>query len=214
MKMEEIKVMTVKQLREEAKKLGIKGRYEMTKPKLIEAINNYMVEENGMAIVANDNENMENQQQEDVVTTSNSNSNDVKEENVITISDSEETSADSEFATCISRKRTQAEYIDNVEPGMIIAFCTEPNKAISAKVREIRFSSAATPSVEYVIAVSKNGFIYKVPRSAIIWVKTGLRWPKGVFEKLKNHGGSEENGGSENVAGSTSNDVNAETDNS
>lgn len=209
MKMEE---MTVKQLREEAKKLGIKGRYEMTKPKLIEAINNHMVEENGMAIVANDNENMENQQQEEVVATSNSN--DVKEENAITISDSEETSADSEFATCISRKRTQAEYIDNVEPGMIIAFCTEPNKAISAKVREIRFSSAATPSVEYVIAVSKNGFIYKVPRSAIIWVKTGLRWPKGVFEKLKNHGGSEENGGSENVAGNTSNDVNAETDNS
>lgn len=212
MKMEEIKVMTVKQLREEAKKLGIKGRYEMTKFKLIEAINNHMVEENGMAIVAsNDNENMENQQQEEVVVTSN---NDVKEENVITVSDSEETNADSEFATCISRKKTQAEYIDNIKPGMIIAFCTEPNKAISAKVREIRFSSTVALSVEYVVAESKNGFVYKVPRSAIIWVKTGLRWPKGVFEKLKNHGGSEDNGGSENVAGSASNDVNVETDNS
>lgn len=206
MKMEEIKTMTVKQLREEAKKLGIKGRYEMTKPKLIEAINNCMVEENGMAII--DNENVENQQEEVVAA-----SNDVKEENIITVSD-EETNTDSEFATCISRKKTQAEYIDNIKPGMIIAFCTEPNKAISAKVREIRFSSTVALSVEYVVAESKNGFVYKVPRSAIIWVKTGLRWPKGVFEKLKNHGGSEDNGGSENVAGSTSNDVNAETDNS
>ena len=32
---------------------------------------------------------------------------------------------------------------------------------------------------------TKNGIEYKVPRKAIIWVKTGTRWPRGIFLQLK-----------------------------
>lgn len=80
-------------------------------------------------------------------------------------------------------KRSQSDYINAVEVGMIVAFKTV-SKAFSAKVEQIKRDNSGTVTELY--CKSKNGVEYKVPRSAVIWVKTGNRWPKGIFEQLKN----------------------------
>lgn len=174
----ELRGFTVKELREEAKSLKIKFWYNKTKAELVSGIleataenninNNNNVEENG---------NMEEIREATI-------SEDSTVEKVEAVQAEDEIAADNSYATLISHKKTPGEYIDNVEVGMIIAFATEPEKAISAKVKEI--FRAEDNGVKEVLAVSKNGYTYKVPRAAIIWVKTGHRWPRGIYDKLRN----------------------------
>lgn len=174
----ELRGFTVKELREEAKSLKIKFWYNKTKAELVSGIleataenninNNNNVEENG---------NMEEIREATI-------SEDSTVEKVEAVQAEDEIAADNSYATLISHKKTPGEYIDNVEVGMIIAFATEPEKAISAKVKEI--FRAEDNGVKEVLAVSKNGYTYKVPRAAIVWVKTGHRWPRGIYDKLRN----------------------------
>ena len=170
----ELRGFTVKELREEAKSLKIKFWYNKTKAELVSGIleataeNNTNVEENN---------NMEEIREATI-------SEDSTVEKVEAMQAEDEIAADNSYATLISHKKTPGEYIDNVEVGMIIAFATEPEKAISAKVKEI--FRAEDNGVKEVLAVSKNGYTYKVPRAAIIWVKTGHRWPRGIYDKLRN----------------------------
>lgn len=170
----ELKGFTVKELREEAKSLKIKFWYNKTKAELVSGIleataeNNTNVEENN---------NMEEIREATI-------SEDSTVEKVEAVQAEDEIAVDNSYATLISHKKTPGEYIDNVEVGMIIAFATEPEKAISAKVKEI--FRAEDNGVKEVLAVSKNGYTYKVPRAAIIWVKTGHRWPRGIYDKLRN----------------------------
>lgn len=74
--------------------------------------------------------------------------------------------------------RTKDSYIDNIEIGMIIAFNIARGKAMSAKVISIDSEN------NMYLCKAIDGTPYKVPRSTIIWVKTGKRWPRGIFEKL------------------------------
>lgn len=170
----ELKGFTVKELREEAKSLKIKFWYNKTKAELVSGIleataeNNTNVEENN---------NMEEIREATI-------SEDSTVEKVEAVQAEDEIAVDNSYATLISHKKTPGEYIDNVEVGMIIAFATEPEKAISAKVKEI--FRAEDNGVKEVLAVSKNGYTYKVPRAAIVWVKTGHRWPRGIYDKLRN----------------------------
>lgn len=170
----ELRGFTVKELREEAKSLKIKFWYNKTKAELVSGIleataeNNTNVEEN---------DNMEEIREATI-------SEDSTVEKVEAMQAEDEIAVDNSYATLISHKKTPGEYIDNVEVGMIIAFATEPEKAISAKVKEI--FRAEDNGVKEVLAVSKNGYTYKVPRAAIVWVKTGHRWPRGIYDKLRN----------------------------
>lgn len=170
----ELRGFTVKELREEAKSLKVKFWYNKTKAELVSGI---------LEATAENNENVE----------ENNNMEEIREatipedsavERVEAVQAEDEIAADNSYATLISHKKTPGEYIDNVEVGMIIAFATEPEKAISAKVKEI--FRAEDNGVKEVLAVSKNGYTYKVPRAAIIWVKTGHRWPRGIYDKLRN----------------------------
>lgn len=170
----ELRGFTVKELREEAKSLKVKFWYNKTKAELVSGI---------LEATAENNENVE----------ENNNMEEIREatipedsavERVEAVQAEDEIAADDSYATLISHKKTPGEYIDNVEVGMIIAFATEPEKAISAKVKEI--FKAEDNGVKEVLAVSKNGYTYKVPRAAIIWVKTGHRWPRGIYDKLRN----------------------------
>lgn len=170
----ELRGFTVKELREEAKSLKVKFWYNKTKAELVSGI---------LEATAENNENVE----------ENNNMEEIREatipedsavERVEAVQAEDEIAADNSYATLISHKKTPGEYIDNVEVGMIIAFATEPEKAISAKVKEI--FKAEDNGVKEVLAVSKNGYTYKVPRAAIIWVKTGHRWPRGIYDKLRN----------------------------
>lgn len=119
--------MTVKQLREKAKELGIVGRWSMTKTQLEEAIRDCLKEGPGS-----------------------------------------------------QAKSTTQKYIDNAPKGTVIAFKIELSgreRTLSGKIEEV--------SKDSVKVVTKNGSAYTIPRDKVIWVKTGLRWPKGVFNELK-----------------------------
>ena len=74
--------------------------------------------------------------------------------------------------------RTKDSYIDNIEIGMIIAFNIAKGKAMSAKVMSINSEDNTF------LCKAIDGTPYKVPRCSIIWVKTGKRWPRGIFQKL------------------------------
>lgn len=170
----ELRGFTVKELREEAKSLKVKFWYNKTKAELVSGILEATAENN---INVEENDNMEEIREVTIPE-------DSAVEKVEAAQAVEDEIADNSYATLISHKKTPGEYIDNVEVGMIIAFATEPEKAISAKVKEI-FKSEDN-GVKEVLAVSKNGYTYKVPRAAIIWVKTGHRWPRGIYDKLRN----------------------------
>lgn len=172
----ELRGFTVKELREEAKSLKIKFWYNKTKAELVSDILEATAENNINNVEENDN--MEEIREATI-------SEDSTVEKVEAVQAEDEIAADNSYATLISHKKTPGEYIDNVEVGMIIAFATEPEKAISAKVKEI-FRAAEDNGVKEVLAVSKNGYTYKVPRAAIVWVKTGHRWPRGIYDKLRN----------------------------
>ena len=58
----------------------------------------------------------------------------------------------------------------------MIAF--KANRMMSGKVLEVRD--------EDVKVECKNGSIYFVGKDAIAWVKTGARWPSGIFNALRN----------------------------
>lgn len=171
----ELRGFTVKELREEAKSLKIKFWYNKTKAELVSGILEATAENN---INVEENDNMEEIREATI-----SEDSTVKKVGAVQTAE-DEIAIDNSYATLISHKKTPGEYIDNVEVGMIIAFETEPEKAISAKVKEI--FRAEDNGVKEVLAVSKNGYTYKVPRAAIVWVKTGHRWPRGIYDKLRN----------------------------
>ena len=176
---------TKTELLELAKVLKISGRYDMNKETLI---NNIIASRNACETLkarldvntnTNDDEEKEN------------NMDNVK--NTTEVIDTSTTAANSEnyYAVQIGAesKRSQADYINNIDIGMIIAFKVSPDKAISAKVEDIDYDTEKEGSdsrtLTTVYCRTKNGIEYKVPRKAIIWVKTGTRWPRGIFLQLK-----------------------------
>lgn len=153
-----------------AKILKIKGWYNMNKPKLIASIREACKHFN------NNNENEEEKELSN---------------NMVSNNESRSMNAnqnEKEYATQITRenvdipKKDRNEYIDAIEVGIIIAFALSENKAMSAKVENIKKENG---KVVQVVCVAKDNKKYKVPREAILWVKTGARWPKGVYEKFK-----------------------------
>lgn len=69
-------------------------------------------------------------------------------------------------------------YVDRIQRGMLVAFMYE-GKMKSAKVIE---KSTKRRKLKL---QTKVGIIYVVDYNAVAWVKTGARWPKGVYELLK-----------------------------
>ena len=176
---------TKKELLELAKVLKISGRYDMNKETLI---NNIIASRNAcetfkarLDVNTNTNDDEEKENNMDNV------------KNTTEVIDTSTTTANSEndYAVQIGAesKRSQADYINNIDIGMIIAFKVSPDKAISAKVEDIDYDTEKEGSdsrtLTTVYCRTKNGIEYKVPRKAIIWVKTGTRWPRGIFLQLK-----------------------------
>lgn len=77
-------------------------------------------------------------------------------------------------------------YIRKIETGLLIAFIYVDNegkeKMLSGKV--INILNDAEIEVQ-----TKNGKTYKIEKKRIAWVKTGSRWPKGVYLALKGKAG-------------------------
>jgi hypothetical protein len=71
-------------------------------------------------------------------------------------------------------------YISKIQKGTIIAFYVDENEKVkSAKV--IRKSSKD----RMLKCVTNYGKEYLVKYSSVVWVKTGSRWPRGVYNLLK-----------------------------
>lgn len=79
--------------------------------------------------------------------------------------------------------KTKKDYVDNIKIGMLVAFKINNVKMLSGMVNEIH-------EYEYVVK-TKNGINFKVNKRDIVWVKTGDRWPRGIFLALR---GEQNNG--------------------
>lgn len=123
----ELERKRVSELLEIAKRMNIKGRHDMRKSELIDAI---------------------------------------------TSSDTHETQK--------GQYVSKVQYIDNAKVGTIIAFRVSDRKVLSGKIEEIH-------SAGFVVS-TKNGVRFTVRKKNVVWVKTGSRWPKGVYMELKGEG--------------------------
>lgn len=160
--MSELKEMTCKQLREEAKELDIQGRWDMTKDQLIEAILGAKKEkETKVEQSAKVEEKVDNQ---DVVA-------EVKVEN-----ESADVKVDME---------QKMHYVEDAAVGALVAFRLSNGKVKSAKiVRKSTKNRKLKLETEY-------GAEFIISYDDVVWIRTGKRWPKGIYQLLK---GLNENG--------------------
>lgn len=163
---ENLQNKTCKELRELAKELDIVGRWNMVKDQLIDAIDSILRAEvvENTKVVENANE-FESAKDECKI----DNHNDVEVEDKV-----EKKSANVNID--MARKMS---YIENVEIGTLVAFRLSNGKVKSAKV--IRKS---TKNRKLKLETS-YGAEYIVSYDDIIWVRTGKRWPRGVYNLLK-----------------------------
>lgn len=141
--MNELSTKTVKELRDVAKGLNIKGRWDMNKHELIEAINK-------VADLSDKNVTYET-------------NNNIKEE----------IPNQSEGSQKVTK--TTIDYLNEIEVGTLVAFKRNKNKDIAMSGKFVKFDD------DKVVVESKQGTLFKLNKDCIIWVKTGLRWPKWVF---------------------------------
>ena len=164
MSREILEAKTKKELRAIATELEIVGRWDMTKPQLIEAILRAK-----SAKVS---------KQENVV---NENSQSAKDEHKVDSQKCEnvevEDKVENESANVnMEQKMT---YIENIGIGTIVAFRLPNGRVKSAKVmRKSTKNRKLKLETDY-------GAEYIVSYDDIIWVRTGKRWPRGVYKLLK-----------------------------
>lgn len=152
--LEELNVKRVKDLLVIAKELGIKGRHDMYKAELVEAIRKA--------------EKLKDWAEKEIKASeefANSLFEDIKEFDEKSANESEKV------------QRPKADYISKIEKGVIVAFKINDEKVISGMVDEIKADSF--------IIKTKNGIRFDVWKNKIIWVKTGARWPRGVYLALR-----------------------------
>lgn len=151
---------TCKELRDLAKELNILRRWEMTKGELIEAIlgaKNVKVNEENVS--AKDEVKVDNQ------------------ESVVVEEKVEKESAGNKPREINMEQKMQ--YVEGVEIGALVAFKLSSGKVKSAKViRKSTKNRKLKLETDY-------GAVYVVSFEDIIWVRTGKRWPKGVYKLLK-----------------------------
>ena len=158
MSRENLQKKTCKELRELAKELNISGRWDMTKDQLIDAILGAEVVEN-----TNDSESAKDECKVD------------NQENVVEVEDKVE----KESANVDVDMAQKMPYIENIEIGTLVAFRLSNGKVKSAKVtRKSTKNRKLKLETDY-------GAEYIVSFDDIVWVRTGKRWPRGVYKLLK-----------------------------
>lgn len=164
MSKEILNAKTRKELRKIATELQITGRWEMNKEQLIDAI----LRANSVKADKN----------EDVAETNLQSAKDEckvdNHENVEAEAKAENKSAN--VSINLEQKMT---YIENIDIGTIVAFRLSSGKVKSAKVtRKSTKNRKLKVETDY-------GAEYIVSYEDVIWVRTGKRWPRGVYELLK-----------------------------
>lgn len=77
----------------------------------------------------------------------------------------------------LSLPKPKAEYIDNAKIGTIIAFTVNKSKVLSGMIEEIHKSDF--------LVRTKSGVLFTVRKKNVLWVRTGKRWPRGVYLAMK-----------------------------
>lgn len=153
---ENLQNKTCKELRELAKSMSISGRWDMTKGQLIDAIL-------GAEVVKMTNE-------------SKSAKDECKIDNhkkVVEVEDKvEKKSADIDM-------KQKMPYIENIEVGTLVAF-----RLLNGKVKSAKVTRKSTKNRKLKLETD-YGAEYIVSYDDIVWVRTGKRWPRGVYKLLK-----------------------------
>ena len=163
MSKENLQSKTCKELRELAKDMNISGRWGMTKDQLIDAILRAKVVENTEAGKnTNKSESAKDECKVD--------NHDVVEE---------EDKVEKKSASANVDMARKMPYIENIEIGTLVAFRFSNGKVKSAKVtRKSTKNRKLKLETDY-------GAEYIVSYDDIVWVRTGKRWPRGVYNELK-----------------------------
>ena len=167
MSREFLEAKTKKELRVIATELEITGRWDMTKAQLIDAILG------AKSVEVSKQENVEN-------VTSQSANDECKVDNHECENVEAEEKVENESAGVAKVNMEQKmSYIENIDIGTIVAFRLSNGKVKSAKVtRKSTKNRKLKLETDY-------GAEYIVSFNDIIWVRTGKRWPRGVYKLLK-----------------------------
>lgn len=169
MSKEFLEAKTKKELRAIATELEITGRWDMTKPQLVDAIL-------GAKSVENDNEDVK---LIGVVTKAESANDECKVDNHECENVEAEDKVENESAGVKVNMEQKMSYIENIDIGTIVAFRLSNGKVKSAKVaRKSTKNRKLKLETDY-------GAEYIVSYDDIVWVRTGKRWPRGVYKLLK-----------------------------
>ena len=170
MSKENLQNKTCKELRELAKDMNISGRWDMTKEQLIDAIlGAEVVQTADKPKSAKDECKIDNHGVAEV-----------------------EDKVEKEYASVEVDMKQKTPYIENIEIGTLVAFRLSNGKVKSAKVtRKSTKNRKLKLETDY-------GAEYIVSYDDIVWVRTGKRWPRGVYKLLK--GLVDENGKEEQKA--------------
>lgn len=170
-KREELVKKTIKELLVIAKEMNVVGRHDMRKEQLIEAIVSKQTE---VANVAPKNGTSTSV----VKSTGQDESKDIEAELALDNRSEEWDNQPASGDSNVSRlPKPKEAYIENAKVGTIIAFKVNNTKVISGMIEEIHKSDF--------LVRTKSGIRFTVRKKNIIWVKTGPRWPKGVYLALK-----------------------------
>lgn len=166
MSKEILEVKTKKELRVIATELEITGRWDMTKEQLIDAILRA--------------KSAEVSKQEDVVDENPQSANDeCKVDNHECESVEAENKVENESANVKVNMEQKMSYIENIDIGTIVAFRLSNGKVKSAKVtRKSTKNRKLKLETDY-------GAEYIISYEDVVWVRTGKRWPRGVYKLLK-----------------------------
>ncbi len=166
MSKEILEAKTKKELRVIATELEIVGRWDMTKEQLIDAILRAKSAE-----VSN---------QENVVDENPQSANDeCKVDNHECESVEAEDKVENESAGVQVNMEQKMSYIENIDIGTIVAFRLSNGKVKSAKVtRKSTKNRKLKLETDY-------GAEYIISYEDVVWVRTGKRWPRGVYKLLK-----------------------------
>lgn len=157
MSKENLQNKTCKELGELAKDMNISGRWDMTKDQLIDAIlGAEVLKKNDESESAKDECKIDNH-------------------DVVEVEDKVE----KESANVDVDMAQKMPYIENIEIGTLVAFRLSNGRVKSAKVtRKSTKNRKLKLETDY-------GAEYIVSFDDIVWVRTGKRWPRGVYKLLK-----------------------------
>lgn len=165
MSREILEAKTKKELRAIATELEITGRWDMTKEQLIEAI----LRAKSAKVGGQENVDENPQSANDECKVDNHECENVEAENKV----------ENESAGVKVNMEQKMSYIENIDIGTIVAFRLSNGKVKSAKVtRKSTKNRKLKLETDY-------GAEYIVSYEDIVWVRTGKRWPRGVYKLLK-----------------------------